>query len=114
MRDDPRVRSRWREGPVDAGREHIRLCFGDDREPIALVAPVGEREFNVEFLIDQEGDPSAAEALVAVRRELDFYLVEKNESHPWEYAVHHCATASNLYSSVHWEHNLPGGSGPVG
>lgn len=113
MRDDPGVKSRWLEGLVDPEREHIRLCVGDEWEPVALVAPVGEAGFAVEFLIDPTKDPSAAEAVDAVRGELDFYLVEKNERWPWAYAVYHCSTSANLYSSVHWEHHLPGGPGRI-
>jgi hypothetical protein len=49
------------------------------------------------------------EILAEVRSELDFYLVEHpkefpDTGHPWEYAIYHCGTASNVYSSVHWSY----------
>jgi hypothetical protein len=113
MRDDPRGKSRWFEGSVNPDREHIRICVGDDWEPIALIAPVSEAEFAAEFLIDSAKDPSAEEARDMVRAELDFYLNEKDELRPWAYAVYHCGTTSNVYSSVHWEHHRPGADGPV-
>jgi hypothetical protein len=105
--DDPSVASEWFEGDVDPEGEHLRLCFGDGWNPLALVARDGESGFRVEFLVDPAKDPAAAEALEAVRRDLDFYLVDTNEPNPWAYAVYHCGTTSNLHSSVHWEHRLP-------
>jgi hypothetical protein len=43
-----------------------------------------------------------AEALDAVRRELDFYLVELGEPDRWAYAVYHCGQGANPYSKVYW------------
>jgi hypothetical protein len=50
----------------------------------------------------------------AVRKELHFYLVEHPKDfpgtgHPWEYAVYHCSTGANMYSSVHWSY-FPNGN----
>lgn len=42
-------------------------------------------------------------------KELNFYLVEKGEKDPWQYAIYHCGTASNIYSDVHWGY-FPGAS----
>ena len=97
----------WTEGVVDTSREHIRLCFGDAWTPVALVAPAGDRRFTVEFRLDPGAGDDAAEALRQARRELDLYLVELNEPNPWGYAIYHCSTTSNLYSSIHWEHQRP-------
>ena len=52
---------------------------------------------------------ASSEALSAVRKELDFYLVEHPAGFPatggpWEYAVYHCGTGANIYSSVHWSY----------
>jgi hypothetical protein len=40
--------------------------------------------------------------IAATKADLDFFLVEKGESDPWAYALYHCGTSSNVYSSVHW------------
>ena len=53
--------------------------------------------FTVELLAGED-DEGVREAL----NQIDFLLVEKGESNPWNYACHHCTTAANLYSSIHW------------
>lgn len=111
----------WREGKVDVALEHLELRYGDsstggyaDWIPVAIVGrPLG-RAFPVQWL-----GPVAVEIVAAVRRELDFYLVEHPVSHPptggpWEYAVHHCGTNANVYSSVHWSHVRPRSVGIAG
>ena len=35
-------------------------------------------------------------------RELNFYLVELRNENPWDYAIYHCGTASNMYSTTRW------------
>jgi hypothetical protein len=57
--------------------------------------------FPVEFLVDSTNEAYST-AVNAVIRELDLYLVEKREPHPWRYARYHCGTAANLYSCIHW------------
>lgn len=99
---------RWREARVDARREHLELQFGSADEPrwddwlaVARVGrPVG-RVFPVEFLL-RPGDSRNDEAFAAVKRELDYYLVELGTCDPWAYGVYHTATMANLYSRVHW------------
>ena len=36
-----------------------------------------------------------------VMSELRYYLLDKGEPDPWNYAQYHCTTAANLYSAVH-------------
>jgi hypothetical protein len=91
----------------------MKLFSGDWVEsalPVALVAePVGQA-FAVEFLQIPELDQGEYERIKqAVMKELTFYLVEKGEKDPWQYAIYHCGTASNIYSQVHWAY-FPGGS----
>jgi len=99
---------KWRQSSVDRTREYFELRHGSTDEggwadwlPVALVGQESGGEFIVEFLVGV-GDPSKAAAIGDVRRELDFYLVEKGEADPWAYARYHCDTAANLYSKVHW------------
>ena len=99
---------RWREARVDARREHLELLFGSADEPrwdewlaVARVGRPGGRSFPVEFLL-RPGDSRNDEALAAVKRELDYYLVELGKCDAWDYAVYHTATLANLYSRVHW------------
>ena len=94
--------TRWSEGVVDIGKEHIKLFvgpFNEKAQAIALVAPEGKRCFTVQFVVDKE---AYAEAVNEVTQELNFYLIEIGEPNPWAYAKYHCSTTSNVYSSVHW------------
>ncbi len=93
------------KGPVDRTREHVALRFGDCPVDIALVAPRDETTFVVEWLLDVESSEAEDAVIVnAVRQELIFYLIELPEPDPWRYAIYHCGTAANLYSSVHWSY----------
>lgn len=99
---------RWESGKVDRSKEHLEITYGnadtgnpDTFLPVALIAaPIGDT-FTIQFLIDPE-DAKTRQIVDAVRRELDFYLVQKQEPNPWKYAQYHCSTASNVYSAVHW------------
>jgi hypothetical protein len=91
----------------------MKLYYGDWSEsalPVALVGkPVG-MSFPVEFLQVPALDPGEHEQIkLAVTKDLTFYLVEKGEYDPWLYAIHHCGTAANIYSNVHWRY-FPNGS----
>ena len=99
---------RWQIALVDPTREHLELRYGsgDDRDwdDGILVARVGRpvnRVFPVHFVLPDD-DRDDAEAREAVRRSLDYYLVELGKPDPWEYAIYHTTTLANLYSRVHW------------
>jgi hypothetical protein len=95
------VRGRWIRGRVDRGGEHITLSY--DGMMVAVVAPDNDgKTFRVEFVTS--GDQVTEAMREAVKRELDFYLVELNEADAWRYAQYHCSTASNLYSNVRWSY----------
>ena len=107
------TRWEWKEGKVDRSAPHMKLFYGEWGEsalPVTLVAePVGQ-SFAVEFLQIPELDQGEYERIKqAVMKELTFYLVEKGEKDPWQYAIYHCGTASNIYSKVHWAY-FPGGT----
>lgn len=96
----------WTEGAVDTRSDHLELRYGSvnesDWDRWLAVARVGSpvaRTFPVEWLLSSKVH---REAVRAVRKELDFYLVEKGEEDPWAYAQDHCSTAANIYSEVHW------------
>ncbi len=102
----------WTFGRVDDHAEHILISFGDLSEvnvselrPIARLSPPGDGLFTVELLpaIDD------LECREELERQLDFYLLEHGLPEPWHYALHHCATAANTYSGLHWSH-LAGGA----
>ena len=103
---------RWEEGSVDKTLEHLEIAYGDINVttdykkwvPVALVSAPNGKIFSVQFLIEANG-PEKQTVVDAVRKELDFYLVElsaKGRPDPWNYAQYHCTTASNAYSMVHW------------
>jgi hypothetical protein len=93
----------WREGSVDRRRDHLVLSHDAFKSPLAVVGPAVEGVFPVELTeVRSVSDPDLGKALEAARRELDFYLVELSEPDPWAYAIYHCRTMSNVYSSIHW------------
>jgi len=84
------------------------LFYGDagvqkqeDFVPAALLSAPCKYIFTVQFLI-QERDEKNKKILQDVKKELNFYLIELQEPNPWEYAIYHCSTTSNIHSTVHW------------
>jgi len=94
----------WTEGTVEAQTEHFKITYGDDPTPVARVGRGEGKRFLIEFQVG----PEQIEIEAAVKSELDFYLVEKGEPDPWEYAKYHSGTASNLHSQVHWGYHPRG------
>jgi hypothetical protein len=99
---------RWITGKVDTSKEHVKILYGDTNKScwddfitVALLSPPVNQTYTVEFLVAPEG-PYEVEMINAVKRELDFFLIEKGEENPWTYVEYHCGTAANLYSNVHW------------
>ena len=92
---------RWVEKPVDQNQEHIRLFYKDSNVCVALVSPPIKYVFGVEFLVEMRSKNSN-QIKKAFKKEIDFYLVEKEEPDPWKYAKYHCGTSANLYSEIHW------------
>jgi hypothetical protein len=100
----------WRAGAVDVEGEHIELRYGDAAKgdykewlPVALIGKPANHVFPVLWLISPD-NPSREEMINAARKEFDFYLVEKGEPNPWEYAIYHCNTSANIYSKMHWSY----------
>jgi len=95
----------WIEGKIDRTKEHIVVTYSDslgDREKkVAYIMPVTSSMFVVQFLSSLRKKENI-DILEAVKQELDFYLMEKQEPDPWKYAKYHCTTAVNEYSKVHW------------
>lgn len=95
----------WREAPVDRSGDHLEIRHGavadgwDQWLPVALVGRPQAKIFPVQLLVDER---ITRQVLAAVMKELDFYLVDKREHDPWAYAIAHCGTAANIYSTVHW------------
>lgn len=103
----------WLEGKVELTAPHMKLFIGDRGEsalPVAVVAKAVGNTFAVEFLpLPELNQEENNRIKLAVTKELNFYLVEKGEKDPWQYAIYHCGTASNIYSDVHWGY-YPGSS----
>ena len=105
----------WHDGIVNPEEEHITVHFrprGDFKElvdrtylPMARIAPGGGKTFVVQFLaVPDQSDSEIAEMHAAVRKSLDFYLSYSISPfrNPWEYAIYHCSTDSNLNDKVLW------------
>ena len=112
-----RERWSWRELPVKADEAHFQLRHSSHPEEpaaqwllVALIGPPANRTFPVQWLLDA-AEPAYSKAVRAVRRELDFYLVDKGELDPWNYAKYHCGTMANVYSDVHWSFRNRGKGG---
>ena len=106
----PRPPRAWQEGEVDSAEEHIELRTGnaqssgyDDWAPVARLRRVTVDTYVVQWLLDAD-TPDREVMIAGVRRELDFYLIELDKVDPWMYAIYHCTTASNMYSSVQWSY----------
>ena len=94
---------RWAEGKVDPAHDHLGLYFREEDNPIALIGQPDGNCFPVEFLVDRTATHSTVvERRRAVRAELDFYLCDVGRPNPWNYAIYHCGTAANVYSTIHW------------
>ena len=99
--------TRWQEGGVDRTKQHFELRYGSRDSgwsewiPVALIGPPKGRIVNVQFFLETT-EPKNAEAVDNVKREIQFYLIDKAETDPWAYARYHCGTESNIYSNVHW------------
>lgn len=98
----------WTEGKVNTYQDHFPIYYGDiekvslDKSPlVALVGSPKDRIFNVKFLIKPSSDENK-KILKNVKRELNFYITDTNEPDAYRYLQYHCATASNIYSNVHW------------
>lgn len=89
----------WSEGIVDREDDHIKLFFLEQESPIALVHQTEGKDIVVQFLTKIPEDQIAKEEAI---RDLDFFFNELTNPDPWGYAIHHCNTASNLFSHVHW------------
>ncbi|SRR5713101_8972807 len=107
VKSAPKIR-RWKEGRVDRTKEHFELRYGSAKDsswsewiPVAVVGPPKAGIVNVQFLVEP-GEAKNADAVAKVKKEIQFYLIDKEEPNPWGYARYHCGTESNIYSHVHW------------
>ena len=104
-------RTEWRciEGSVDPAVDHFEIMYGDEDALIARVSQGPDKTFVVEYETHPTLKGDSQQAIAAVRREIDFYLLEVGGPDPWTYAIYHCGTMANAYSEVKWGH-LPGRS----
>jgi hypothetical protein len=101
-------------GKTNDKHDHFELYFQDPKVEdsneflvgkVSQALPGAQFDFvyGYEKLLDKEIiDGEKARELV--NNELNFYLVEKNEETPWEYAKYHALTAANLYSNIRWKY----------
>ena len=97
------------EGSVDLAEEHFEIMYGDEGALIARVSQGPERTFIVEYEAHPTLEGESQQAVAAVRREIEFYLLEVGGPDPWTYAKYHCSTMANAYSKVDWGY-VPGRS----
>ena len=97
--------SNWTERPVSRELPHLVLSHNDHTSPVALVGPEIDGKLGVGFLAPRDSDDEILQGVVRdVLHEIGFYLDEAGGPDPWGYAIYHCGTASNIYSSVHWSY----------
>jgi len=93
----------WITGIVNDKDDHIKIWHAENENAVALVAPGQDRSFVVQFLLaDNPEDIQTCKIIEEVRKELDYFLVEKREENPWAYAKYHCNSGANMYSKVRW------------
>ena len=100
-----KTRTNWKivEGLVNRNKDYIRITYGKDPDPIALISRGKGNSFKIQFMLSKDTSDKKVQAILEeVQREIKFYLVEKGEENPWAYAIFHCGTAANVYSKVHW------------
>ena len=100
----------WVESSVNNASEHLHIRYGDIETSspkewldVARVAFFKQDIFMVEFTIEPINQYNR-KILEAVKKELDFYIVEKNEPNVYDYLLYHCSTSANIYSMVHWSY----------
>jgi protein-tyrosine-phosphatase len=102
------LRPRWVEGIVSNWSEHIKISFHEQDDditfiPVARIAPGHGKTTLVQFVLNEDLSASKTEQILKdVKRQFDFFLSEKDEPDPWQYAMYHCTTAGMLYSTVWW------------
>ena len=103
--------TKWRlvEGSVDPAVEHFEIRYGDEGALIARVSQGAEKTFVVEYETHPALKGDSQQAMAAVRREIESYLLDVGGPDPWTYAKYHCGTMANVYSKVDWGH-VPGKS----
>ena len=104
--------SNWTEGPVSRELPHFALSHDSHASPVALVGhPAIDGRFAVEFLVPRDSDDEVLQIVVReVLHEIDFYLDNVGGPNPWEYAIYHCGTMSNVIPPVHWSYFKPSDS----
>ena len=102
--------AQWVEANVDNASEHFHIKYGDIETSspkewlnVARVAFSKQNLFIVEFTIEPINQDNK-KILESVKKELDFYIVEKNEPNVYNYLLYHCSTSANIYSMVHWSY----------
>ncbi len=103
--------NQWRcvEGSIDTSAEHFEITYGDAGALVARVSQGPNQTFVVEYEARATLEGDSEQTIDAVRREIEFYLLEVGGPDPWPYAKYHCDTMANVYSNVHWGH-VPGRS----
>jgi len=103
----------WIPAEVNTSLEHIELYYDEQEDQknkellrIAYIAFPKDSIFHVQFLIKADSIENTA-ALFAAQKELNFYLTKHPAPDPWSYAKHHCNTAANIYSHIHWSYIPP-------
>ena len=105
----------WEEAPVDQTKEHFEICYGSSSSDwelwpaVALIGPPLDGTVSVQLVLPY-GYARRIKIILEVVKEIEYYLLEKQEDDPWGYAQHHCGTAANCYGSVHWSFFKPDAS----
>lgn len=91
----------WSEAKVNTDKPHIILSDAETGKLLALAAPANEG-IGVEF-----HEPDSKKTMKTLKEQLNFYFGSEQEPGPWEYAIHHCSTAANIYSDIRWAYIVP-------
>jgi hypothetical protein len=96
---------KWAEGIVNPEDNHVKIRYGKNPIPVALVSAGKGNTFNVQFSVFSDVG-RVEEIKDEVRKELDRYLSKKSEENPWPWIITSLCENSNRFSTLRWEYYL--------
>lgn len=114
MKSKEETTYKWVEGTVNPEGNHIKIRYGKNPIPVALVSPGKGNIFNVQFSVFPDSVTSDLSSAVGrvkeikdeVGKELDRYLSNRSEENPWPWIVTSLCENSEHSSPLRWGYYL--------
>lgn len=102
---------KWQPGKVDLSNRYFELKFGNDPRPVTRIGIGDDKNFVVEFLLNQKDDVEKQQEIFSeIIWEIELYLINNSEPDPIEYMINHTKKCANMYSRIHWNYFPKGAS----